>query len=202
MTRTNALKSVAAVAVLLLGLSSTPDAAAEEWRSIEHPTLDMLFTSVNANLTRYDTVYVETVSVWYPTETESALERANALRERAASELEQALVEDGVQLADTPSTTNAMIIRLQLLDFSDMRDSAQARAWQRRFKFNVAPGRVTMVAELIDAQTGNAIVRMADMQDEADSGFAADLQSALTHWSTIVATAVATPGGAMQLASR
>ncbi|MEL6369021.1 MAG: hypothetical protein AAFQ16_13790, partial [Pseudomonadota bacterium] len=88
------------------------------------------------------------------------------------------------------------------LDFSDTRDSVQARAWQRRFKFNVAPGRVTMVAELIDAQTGNAIVRMADMQDDADSGFAVDLQSALTHWSTIVATAVATPGGAMQMASR
>jgi len=202
MTRTNALKSVAAVAVLLLGLSTTPDAAADEWRSIEHPTLDMLFKSVDADLTRFDSVYVEPVSIWYPTETESALKRANTLRERAANELEQALVADGVQLADTPSTTNAMIIRLQLLDFSDMRDSAQARAWQRRFKFDVAPGRVTMVAELIDAKTGNAVVRMADMQDDADSGSAVNLQSALTNWSTIVATAVATPSSEVRMASR
>ncbi|MEM6817444.1 MAG: DUF3313 family protein [Pseudomonadota bacterium] len=202
MTRTIALKSVAAVAVLLLGLSSAPDAAADEWRSIEHPTLDMLFKSVGVDLSRYDTAYIEPVSVWYPTETESALERANALREHAANELEQALVEDGVQLADTPSTTNAMIIRLQLLDFSDTRDSAQARAWQRRFKFDVAPGRVTMVAELIDAKTGNAIVRMADMQGDVDSGFAKDLQSALTHWSTIVATAVTSPSSDVQMASR
>ncbi len=202
MTRTNALKSVAAVAVLLLGLSTTPDAAADEWRSIEHPTLDMLFKSVDADLTRFDSVYVEPVSVWYPTETESALKRANTLRERAANELGQALVADGVQLADTPSTTNAMIIRLQLLDFSDMRDSAQARAWQRRFKFDVAPGRVTMVAELIDAKTGYAIVRMADMQDGADSGFAVNLQSAITNWSTIVATAVATPSSEVRMASR
>ena len=202
MTRTNALKSVAAFAVLLLGLSTTPDAAADEWRSIEHPTLDMLFKSVDADLTRFDSVYVEPVSVWYPMKTESALKRANTLRERAANELEQALVADGVQLADTPSTTNAMIIRLQLLDFSDMRDSAQARAWQRRFKFDVAPGRVTMVAELIDAKTGNAVVRMADMQDDADSGFAVNLQSALTNWSTIVATAVATPSSEVRMASR
>ena len=202
MTRTNALQSVAAFAVLLLGLSSAPDAVADEWRSIEHPTLDMLFTSVDADISHYDIAYIEPVSVWYPTETESALERANALREQAANELEQALVEDGVQLADTPSSTDAMIIRLQLLDFSDMRDSAQARAWQRRFKFDVAPGRVTMVAELIDAKTGTAIVRMADMQDGVDSGFAEDLQSALTNWSTIVATAVATPSGEIQMASR
>ncbi|MEL6216039.1 MAG: DUF3313 family protein [Pseudomonadota bacterium] len=162
----------------------------------------MLFKSVDADLTRFDSVYVEPVSVWYPMETESALKRANTLRERAANELEQALVADGVQLADTPSTTNAMIIRLQLLDFSDMRDSAQARAWQRRFKFDVAPGRVTMVAELIDAKTGNAVVRMADMQDDADSGFAVNLQSALTNWSTIVATAVATPSSEVRMASR
>ncbi|MEO1421166.1 MAG: hypothetical protein AAFU66_09470, partial [Pseudomonadota bacterium] len=84
----------------------------------------------------------------------------------------------------------------------DMRDSAQARAWQRRFKFDVAPGRVTMVAELIDAKTGNAVVRMADMQDDADSGFAVNLQSALTNWSTIVATAVATPSSEVRMASR
>ncbi|MEL6368438.1 MAG: hypothetical protein AAFQ16_10830, partial [Pseudomonadota bacterium] len=95
MTKTNTVKSMVAVALIVLGLSTATVAAADEWRSIEHPMLDMLFTSVNADLTRYDTVYIETVSVWYPTETESALERANALRERAASELEQALIDDG-----------------------------------------------------------------------------------------------------------
>ena len=43
---------------------------------------------------------------------------------------------------------------------------------------------------------------MADMQDGMSQGIAGDLQSALTGWSNIVATAVVTSAGEIQLASR
>ncbi|MEO0616988.1 MAG: hypothetical protein AAFY69_12730, partial [Pseudomonadota bacterium] len=108
---------------------------------------------------------------------------------------------NGLEVADAPGR-NAMIVRVQFIDFRDTAVSEEALAWKRRFRFNVEPGRVTMVAELIDARTGNTVVRMADTQDEPASGLSDDLHSALTGWSNLVAAAVVSPADAVQLASR
>jgi hypothetical protein len=61
---------------------------------------------------------------------------------------------------------------------------------------------VTVVTELIDARTGNTVIRMADMQDGQASGLADGLHAAMTGWSRIVAAAVVPPARAVQLASR
>lgn len=202
MATTNKLKIMAAAsAVLWLGLSAAPLMAADDWQRIEHPTLDMLFTSAAADFAGYERVYLEPVSVWYPTGSAAAVDRVDTLRDWAASELGSAFAANGLEVADAPGP-NAMIVRVQFIDFTDTPVSEEALAWKRRFKFNVEPGRVTMVAELIDARTGDAVVRMADMQDEQASGLSDDLQSALTGWSNLVAAAVAVPTGEVQLASR
>lgn len=196
------MKLMAAVSALIwFGLSAAPLMAADDWQRIEHPTLDMLFTSTAADVAGYERVYLEPVSVWYPTGSAEAVDRVDALRDWAASELGSAFAANGLEVSDTPGP-NAMIVRIQLIDFSDTPVSEEALAWKRRFRFNVEPGRVTMVAELIDAQTGSAVVRMADMQDEPASGLSDDLQSALTGWSNIVAAAVVSPASEVQLASR
>ncbi len=202
MATTNKTKfMVAAGAVLWLGLGAAPLMAADDWQRIEHPTLDMLFTSAAADFAGYERVYLEPVSVWYPTESAAAAERVDTLRDRAASELGSAFAANGLEVADAPGR-NAMIVRVQLIDFSGTPVSEDALAWKRRFRFNVEPGRVTLVAELIDARTGNAVVRMADMQDDTDSALSDGLQSALTGWSNLVATTVAVPTGEVQLARR
>ena len=82
-----------------------------------------------------------------------------------------------------------MIVRVQFIDFTATPVSEEALAWMRNFSFDVKPGRVTMVTELIDARSGNTVIRMADMQDGMSQGIAGDLQPALTGWSNIVATA-------------
>ncbi len=201
MATTNKWKIMAASAALWLGLTSAPLVAADDWQRIEHPTLDLLFTSTAADVAGYERVYLEPVSVWYPTERAAAVDRADTLRDRAASELGSAFAANGLEVVDAPGRA-AMIVRVQLIDFSDTPVSEEALAWKRRFRFSVEPGRVTMVAELIDSRTGNAAVRMADMQDDTDSALSDDLQSALTGWSNLVATAVALPASEVQLASR
>ena len=202
MATTNKMKiAVAATAVLWLGLNAGPLRAADDWQRIEHPTLDMLFTSTATDVAGYDRVYLEPVSVWYPSESAAALDRVASLRDRAASELGNAFAANGLEIADAPGR-NTMIVRIQLIDFTDTPVSEEALAWKRRFRFGVEPGRVTMVAELIDARTGNTVVRMADMQDEQSPELSDGLRSALTGWSHIVAAAVVAPTGEVQLASR
>ena len=174
MATTNRIRIiVAASAALWLGLGAAPLMAADDWQRIEHPTLDMLFTSTT----------VDTVRDW------------------AARELGSAFAASGLELADAP-WRDTMIVRVQFIDFTDTPVSEEALAWARRFRFNVEPGRVTMVAELIDARTGNTVLRMADMQDDPASGLSDGLQSALTGWSSLVASAVVTPTSRVQLASR
>lgn len=191
---------MAASAMLWLGLSAAPLMAADDWRSIEHPSLDMLFTSTTADVADYERVYLEPVSVWYPADGAAALDRVDTLRDRAASELGSAFAASGLEVVDAPGC-DTMIVRVQFIDFSDTPVSEEALAWKRRFRFDVEPGRVTMVAELVDARTGNTIMRMADMQDDQASGLSDDLRSALTGWSNIVA-AVISPTSEVPLASR
>lgn len=201
MATINRLRMIlAAGAVLWLGLGATPLMAADDWQRVEHPTLDMLFTSTAADVAGYDTVYLEPVSVWYPSEHAGAANRTDTLRDWAASELGNAFAAQGLDVAEAPAP-DALIVRVQFIDFTQTPVSDEALAWKRRFRFDVEPGRVTMVAELIDANTGSAVVRMADMQDES-SELSDDLQSALTGWSTIVAGAVVSPMTDVQLASR
>ena len=196
------MKLMAVVGALFwFSLSAAPLMAADHWQRIEHPTLDRLFTSSAASIAGYDRVYLEPVSVWYPSESAAALERVDTLRDRAARELGSAFAANGLEIADAPGP-NTMIVRVQFIDFSDTPVSAQALAWKRRFTFDVEPGHVTMVAELIDASTGDTVVRMADMQDKAAPDIADDLQSALTGWSNIVATTVVSPVSEVQLAKR
>ena len=146
-------------------------------------------------------INLEPVSVWYPTESATTPDRVATLRDWAARELGTAFIANGLEIADSPGQ-NTMIVRIQFIDFTDTPVSAQALAWKRRFAFDVEPGHVTMVAELIDASTGDTVVRMADMQNEAASGLSDDLHSALTGWSHIVATTVVSPVSEVQLANR
>ena len=196
------MKTMAAVSALFwFGLGAAPLMAADDWQRIEHPTLDMLFTNAAADLAGYGQVYIEPISVWYPTANATAEDRVAKLRDWAASELGTAFSLNGLEVTEAPGP-NTMIIRIQFIDFTDTPVSAQALAWKRRFTFDVEPGHVTMVAELIDASTGDTVVRMADMQDDAAPGLSDELQSALAVWSNIVATTVVSPSSEVQLASR
>lgn len=198
--------SIMAVASAVLGLSLTaqPLMAAEGWQRLEHPTLDALFTNRVADFADfadYDGVYIEPVSVWYPNGSAAAVDTADALRNRAARAFESAFVANGLEVSDAPGR-NTMIVRVQFIDFRATRVSEEALAWASNFEFAVQPGRVTMVAELIDARTGNTVMRMADMQDGPSSGRVDELQAAMMGWSDIVAAAVVSPIRGVRLANR
>lgn len=192
---------VALMSALLLGLGTSPVMAADDLQRVDHPKLDWLFTNPTAMFVEHQAVYLEPVSVWYPSSGTSTAARVDALRADATSQLQNAFQSKGVSVVDAPEHS-AIVVRVQLIDFTETPVSQDALAWQRRFKFDVAPGRLTIVAELIDAETGATMVRMADMQDEQLDNLAGDLGPVLRGWSEIVASSVALPPGGMQLASR
>ena len=108
-----------------------------------------------------------------------AATHAETLRTWAVGELGSAFEEHGLDVVDAPAP-GTMIVRVQFIDFTATPVSEEALAWTRNFGFDVKPGRVTMVTGLIDARSGDTVIRMADMQDGMSQGIAGDLQSALT----------------------
>ena len=201
MTTTNLKARIVSIPLLWLGLAAAPLMAAEGWQQMEHPALDMLFISSAMQLALYDQVYLESVSVWYPAKSEAAEERADRLRTSAVTEFGRALEAGGFELAEAHADGD-LVVRVQLIDFTHISNMDDVLEWQRRFKFSVAPGRVTMVVELIDAQTGQAVVRIADMQEESSVGLPETWQADIASWSHSVASLVAPHGGDVQLASR
>ncbi|MEM8547266.1 MAG: DUF3313 family protein, partial [Pseudomonadota bacterium] len=169
MTRINLKVRIASIALLSLGLVAAPLMAAEGWQQMEHPTLDMLFINSSVDMALYEQVSLEPVSVWYPAETQSAADRAERLRTSTVAEFGRAFAAGGLELTEADADGD-LLVRVQLIDFTNISNMDDVLEWQRRFKFSVEPGRVTMVVELIDAQTGQAIVRIADMQEGSSVG--------------------------------
>ncbi|MEL7024568.1 MAG: hypothetical protein AAGL69_12555 [Pseudomonadota bacterium] len=202
MSGTSRLRSIAVIfSVLSFGIGAAPLLAQDDWRQVQHPGLDSLFMNLAADFPVTQQVYLEPVSVWYPSNSNEAADRADALRTDAANQLTSAFIANQIDVIDS-STSGSIIVRVQLIDFTATPASAEALQWQRRFRFNVEPGRLTIVAELIDADTGNAVLRLADMQDESSEGLVDDLRAVLNGWSQVLAQSIASPATDVQLASR
>ena len=147
--------------LLWLGLMLAPPfAVADELVDIAHADVDFLFTTV-ATPKDYENIVLEPVSVWYPTDDEAATASVDRLRQRAIGEFADAAMSRGLAL-HTEEVGNAIVARIQYIDLT----TADAEPeWANQFQFRVAPGFVTIVAELRDAESGDVLVRMANLQD-------------------------------------
>lgn len=186
--------------LLWLGLMFAPVLLAdEEWQPIEHPDFDLMFVATNAPAGVYQNVYLEPVSVWFPRESGEAA--ARLLRQRADEQFRAAVRAFGMHLAAEPDDAS-MILRIQLIDLRGQSASDADLEWARRFRFRVRPGRVTLVAEFLDAASGRVVARIADLEtSQADtSGVDLDLDRTLAIWGEAVASGVAATAGTGLLA--
>ena len=187
--------------LLWLGLMIAPAiVAADELREVEHPAIDFLFTA-NGAAEDYRGVYLEPISVWYPTESKRAASSAEEIRQLATVEIENSLMARGLDLVDMPNR-DSLIVRVQYIDLTATPVSSAALKWTEQFRFRVEPGHITIVAEMRDAVTGRVLIRMADLQDKDiapdDTALAIDL--ALQHWSRVIAASITSLPQPVQIA--
>lgn len=186
--------------LLWLGLMFAPVLLADEaWQPIEHPQFDLMFVAADAPAGIYQNVYLEPVSVWYPSDFGEA--SAELLRQRADAHFRDAIRAYGMRLVAEPDDAS-MILRIQLIDLKSGPVSDADVEWARRFRLPVEPGRVTLVAEFLDAASGRVVARIADLEDTlagaADVDFALD--RALAVWGEALASGAAATAGSGLLA--
>ena len=192
---------ISACMLLWLGLMIAPAVVANDGLpQVDHAEIDFLFAAGDVVDTYHD-VYLEPISVWYPSDKQHGEYSANALRQAASGHVEDALSIRGLELVTAPSD-ESLIVRIQYIDLTATPVSPQAVAWAKQFRFRVEPGHITIVAETRDAATGRVLMRMADVQDEneATSGMAHAIDVALRHWSDVIAANIAWPPQTLQVA--
>lgn len=185
MTKDSLRFLVAATLLLWLGLMFAPALLADEaWQQLEHPSLDALFASGHQPVTPYAAAKLDAVSVWFPNDDKQAARRADDLRQMTTDYFEAAIAARGMSIT---GAGNVVIVRVQLIDLRSMPGDGIVPDWADNFRFRVASGRVTLVAELVDAATGQTVLRMADLQDSPLDDTPAAVDRALRHWGDIVA---------------
>lgn len=164
---------ISAVALLWLGLMLAPAiASADDLIEVGHPDVDFLYTSTKQS-DSYSNIVLEPVSVWYPSGDDAGIESADRLRQQAIGEFADAAIAHGLAL-HTSGVGDAIVARIQYIDLTNATADPQ---WADQFQFRVAPGFITIVAEVRDAETGDVLVRMANLQDGDSSGH--DLETLL-----------------------
>lgn len=189
--------------LLWLGLMIAPAVvAADELQQVEHPTIDYLFTATGL-ADDYRDVYLEPVSVWYPSGDRDGPASADELRRRATAHFDDALSANGFQRVADPRD-NSLIVRIQYIDLTAATASTETLEWARQFRFRVEPGCITIVAEMRDAATDRVIMRIADIHEQNDLGDSLSDQTdlALRQWSEVIASSATGAPEAIQLASR
>lgn len=205
MTTKDSLRIAIATTLLLwLGLMFAPALlAAEAWQELEHASLDALYASNNQPSASYRFARIEPVSVWFPNDGIQAARHAEELRELTGDHLQAAIKARGLAVADGPvadAGDKVVVVRVQLIDLRSLPGDGDVPAWADAYRFRVAAGRVTLVAELIDAATGHTVLRMADLQDSQFVDTPAAIERMLQHWGDIVARNAEAPPGPLQLA--
>ena len=166
----------------------------DKYVAVPNARLDQAFVKPGADLGKYHSVYVEPISVWFPRRaqlgpTEDQLERAQGIFSAA---VEEALTADGGYPVVYARGPGVLTVRAQFVAFTD--DAAAAQALSN-YTFVTEPGKVTLVAELIDSQTGETLLRAADVEKSDEYSIVdnpedrwGEIEAAVRRWANIFRT--------------
>jgi len=145
--------------------------ADEVWLKDNESRFDVSYRLNGAAVTGYRKVMLDPLSVWYADQTDQARVAANvtALQERFGQVFSETLQANGFVLVDNPGEA-VLCLHVEIVDLRVNDHSAQQLSWSERFSFPVAPGHMTLVAEVRDTETGDVLLRVADQEDAVESG--------------------------------
>ena len=140
----------------------------EVWEPTNDGRFDQAYRLNQADVSGFKRVLLDPLSVWYAAQ-EGAPGRVAELQCRFAAVFGARLEAHGFQLVDDPGES-VLRLHVELVDMRINQPTSAQLAWSERFAFNVAPGHMTLVAEIRDTSTGAVLLRIADQDDAAAGG--------------------------------
>jgi len=149
--------------------------AAEVFEYQKDSRLDHVFLKKGVDFSRYKSVMIDAISVWYPTKSKPSNENAPKAKANLAEaqELFRQMIADA--LADEYPVTEKPgkdVLRVHA-EFVDLRSIAPGGIIPAEFsskKFDVKAGHITLVAQLLDSRSGKVLARAADLGKYESSG--------------------------------
>jgi hypothetical protein len=145
--------------------------AEEVWLRDAQAPFDLSYRLGDADLSGYQKVLLDPLSVWYAEQSAPELLAGNviALQRRFARVFGETLAANGFLLVDEPGDS-VLRLHVELVDMRVNRHTPEQIAWGQRFKFPVTPGHMTLVAEVRSGATGEVVLRIADQDDGGEKG--------------------------------
>ncbi|MEM7282328.1 MAG: hypothetical protein AAF438_11940 [Pseudomonadota bacterium] len=180
-------KGIFATAILSLSALASADMPVEHWQMLE-TELDFVFVSERAPLVERQEIFIDPINVWYPTETGGGDELVEQLQHKSMDSLVQSLNQAGYVVLESPKP-GALRLHVELIDLKLHSVPKSGNPWQDRFVFDVTPGHLTLVMELIDIDTNEVLMRAADQEKSLDTNLSPwqQAEDQLLKWSQLIA---------------
>jgi hypothetical protein len=168
------LLSLVLVAVSAMALTSCANRV-QVYQYKNDSTLDHVYIKKGVDFKRFDSVMVENISIWHPSENGPSQERIAAIRSNLArmqeifgETLEDAL-DDRYRIVDKPGR-NTLRVEIQFIDLRSLPVGSPVPDDLLRYQFRTQAGHITMVARLFDSRSGELLARAADLGKRASAG--------------------------------
>ncbi len=186
MTRITVLKGFIAAIFMGWFAQANAELSVEQWQMLD-TELDFAFVSEDAPYVENQEVFIDPVNVWYPSAVGDE-QTIKKLQDQTVKALTTALSAAGYTVLDTPKS-DGLRLHVELIDLKLHPLPNGKNPWEDRFMFDVAPGHMTVVAELKDMSTNAILLRIADKEKQHNSDLDpwAQAEKQLTQWSHAIA---------------
>lgn len=191
------MSAMACAGMLLIGgAAQAAFSSTAKWIQIDDSGADFLFVRPDADLSRFDKVMIDPLSVWYA---DSGSERDDELQsniQRLCAAFEQVfshrLERAGFQIVTEPAE-GVLRLHVEIIDMKLNISKGDAEAYSSKYLFAVVPGQMTLVGSLHDSQTDEILLRMADVEKGSNAQPVSvwdEVDVAFGHWSTVLSASI------------
>ncbi len=176
----------------MTGIAQAASTTADQWIRIDDPAADFFFLRSGVDFAKYDSIMIDPLSVWYADsashENDELPGNIQLLCESFEHSFSQRLQQYGFGIATEPGP-GVLRLHVEIIDMKLNSSDGDARAYSSRYLFAVLPGKITLIGNISDSQSGDVLMRMADVEKERLSAPAAhqsvwdEVDAAFDHWS-------------------
>ncbi len=175
---------------------------ADVWQRIGGSGLDQVYAKVNSDLSGYDRVMIDPLSIWYVQSDKLDEDQVQAnladLRSEFIETIETALESDGYVIVDAPGS-GVLRLHVELVDLKINEPPTAENPFRDRYRFDTAHGKITLIAELRDSETDEVLIRVAHLEKELATAAAQitsawdEVHQAFASWSMMLSDTLPTP---------
>ena len=175
---------------------------ADVWQRIDGTGLDQVYARANTDLSGYDRVMIDPLSIWYVQSDKLDEDQLQAnlvgLRSEFNETIKAAVERDGYEIVDTPGS-GALRLHVELIDLKINEPLTAEDPVRNRYRFKTARGKITLIAELRDSETDAVLIRIAHLEKELATAAAQitsawdEVHQAFASWSMMLSDTLPTP---------